>query len=80
MFICLFNLADEEIANAITQNTVNIAVINTYFDFNDYNTLVWKKDTCCKKDTPQKSNSHNIKLYDFYLKIIHFIKKNLINI
>ena len=26
-----------------------------------------------KKDTPQKSNSHNIKLYDFYLNMIHFI-------
>ena len=26
-----------------------------------------------KNVTPQKSYSHNIKLYDFYLKIIHFI-------
>ena len=41
-----------------------------------------KKDTCCKKNvtrckknniTPQKSNSHNIKLYDFYLNMIHFM-------
>ena len=40
LFIYLFNLADDEIAKAITQNTVNIAVINTYFDFNDYNNPV----------------------------------------
>ena len=40
LFIYLFNLAEEEIAKAITQNTVNIAVINTYFDFNDYNNPV----------------------------------------
>ena len=26
-----------------------------------------------KNVTPQKSNSHNIKLYDFYLNMIHFI-------
>ena len=26
-----------------------------------------------KNVTPQKNNSHNIKLYDFYLNMIHFI-------
>ena len=26
-----------------------------------------------KNVTPKKSNSHNIKLYDFYLNMIHFI-------
>ena len=38
-------------------------------------TPVAKKNvTRCKKNvTPQKSNSHNIKLYDFYLNMIHFI-------
>ena len=37
-------------------------------------TDVQKKGTCAKKiDTPQKSNSHNIKLYDFYLNMIYFI-------
>ena len=35
---------------------------------------VQKKDTRCKKMTPlRKSNSHNIKLYDFYLNIILYI-------
>ena len=38
-------------------------------------TPVAKKNvTRCKINvTPQKSNSHNIKLYDFYLNMIHFI-------
>ena len=40
-----------------------------------------KNGTCAKKMSPvakkktplRKSNSHNIKLYDFYLNIIYFI-------
>ena len=39
-----------------------------------------KNGTCAKKITPvakmtplEKSNSHNIKLYDFYLNMIYFI-------
>ena len=50
---------------------------------------VQKKVTCCKKMIPvakkchpQKSYLHNIKLYDFYLKIIHlsliFLNKYLV--
>ena len=42
---------------------------------------VQKNDTRCKKMSPlKKSNSHKIKLYDFYLNMIHFILNFIINI
>ena len=43
-------------------------------EYEQFYTGVQKKGTCAQKnDTPQKSYLFNIKLYDFHLKIIHFI-------